>query len=106
RLERLRHGKDGHGGAAARLRGSRPDQMAGRLLPARHRLAGGAARSRVSGAKFRHDDTGPASGQLMHPEMKRVHLESIFDSGRPISVMPGLVPRLSGFDLAYAEAQL
>ena len=41
RAERLRHRQDGHRGAAARLRGGRPDQLAGRLLPPRHRLAGG-----------------------------------------------------------------
>ena len=45
RAERLRHRQDGHRGAAARLRGDRQDQMAGRLLPPRHRLAGGGSGS-------------------------------------------------------------
>ena len=33
-------------GAGARLRGGRPHPLAGRLLPPRHRLAGGARRER------------------------------------------------------------
>ena len=36
-------GQDRAGGAAARLPGYRPHQMAGRLLPPRHCLAGGGA---------------------------------------------------------------
>ena len=36
-------GQDRDRGAAARLSGGRPHQMAGRLLPPRHRLAGGGA---------------------------------------------------------------
>ena len=41
---RQRHRRDGRRGAAARLRGSRPDRLAGRILPPRHRLSRGRAR--------------------------------------------------------------
>ena len=44
RAQRLRARQDGCAGAAARLPGHRPHQMAGRLLPPRHRLARGGAR--------------------------------------------------------------
>ena len=43
RAERHRHRQDGLAGAAESLRGGRPDRLAGRLLPPRHRLARGRA---------------------------------------------------------------
>ena len=43
RAQRLGARQDGDRGAGARLSGGRPDQMAGGLLPPRHRLAGGQA---------------------------------------------------------------
>ena len=46
-------GRDARGGAGARLRRDRPDRLAGRFLPARHRLARAGAAHRQSGANRR-----------------------------------------------------
>ena len=59
RAERLRLRQDRQRSAAARLSGGRPDQMAGRFLPPRYRLAGGGAGeviSRHSGRRAKRVD--------------------------------------------------